>query len=290
MQEECINIFAYGDERFVRSVGFRTYRMEGNYEQLTTFLRSRVSLDHKNIVHIPLSETTTWEDFNTTFRLGNLNDLLVAPAIVPEDSIYCITPIIDGRVRFDDFVDFDTFPDYLVIYTTDSGIDIPRLINDDYLVAVKLLWNSRKYISALKLLFSMIDTLGFIEYGPVNGCFSKWLDEYCALEELSVTSEELWELRNSLLHMTNLDSRRTKKGTVRRLLPIFTANENEYPLEPDDALGYFHARRFCTETLPQGIGNWVQTYNVHREKFMDFVTRYDTVISEARLQVAYLED
>ena len=293
MKEDCINIFAYGDEIYVRFIGYRIYEVDGSYEDISNFLKSRVIDDHTQVSPTALDQPITWENFNSIFRMGRLRDLMPDHDVFPENPICCATPIVDGVVRIDDFVDFETdntIPDYLVIYTTDSGIDIPRLINDDYLVAVKLLWNSRKYISALKLIFSMVDTLGFIEYGPTNGCFIKWLDEYCSLEELGVTSEELWELRNSILHMTNLDSRKTKKGAVRRLLPIFTANENEYPLEPDDALGYFHVLRFCTETLPKGIANWVQTYNVHREKFVDFVTRYDTIVSEARLQVAYLQD
>ena len=34
--------------------------------------------------------------------------------------------------------------------------------------------------------------------------------------------------------------------------------------------------------LPEGIKNWLQSYNENRDKFVDFVTRYDSVVSEAR--------
>ena len=116
-------------------------------------------------------------------------------------------------------------PDYLKVYLTDAGLDIPRLIDDDFILAIKTLMNNEKYISALKLILSMIDTLGFIEFGPTNDCFVKWLDKYCAMKDSGVTSEELWELRNSLLHMTNLDSRKVRSGKVERLMPAFAAPE-----------------------------------------------------------------
>ena len=66
----------------------------------------------------------------------------------------------------------------------------------------------------------MIDTLGFGEYGPVGNCFVTWLDEYCDMGQAGVTSPELWELRNSLLHMTNLDSNRVRSGAVEGLKPV----------------------------------------------------------------------
>ena len=107
----------------------------------------------------------------------------------------------------------DWVPDYLTTYFTEVGLDFPRLINDDFFEAAKVLWQREKYISALKLTFSAIDTLGFIEFGDVDSCFINWLKGFCALEELGVTAEELWELRNSLLQYDKSGNReRCKRG------------------------------------------------------------------------------
>jgi hypothetical protein len=65
---------------------------------------------------------------------------------------------------------------------------------------------------------NFIDSIGFIEFGdPGDNTFVKWLNTYANLTGLGVTAEELWEHRNSLLHMSNLDSRKVIAGRVRRL-------------------------------------------------------------------------
>jgi hypothetical protein len=49
--------------------------------------------------------------------------------------------------------------DYLVEYTGPEGFDFGRLINDDYFLAIKLLFQNGRYVSAAKLLMSCVDTL-----------------------------------------------------------------------------------------------------------------------------------
>ena len=130
----------------------------------------------------------------------------------------------------------------------------------------------------------MIDTLGFVEYGPIDNCFATWLDEHCDLGQVGVTSLELWELRNSLLHMTNLDSKRVRSGAVERLKPVIINSQVEVP---SHSSGYknFHLARFTATVLPQGIDRWIRSYNERPAKFLQFVHRYDTIVSEARLSV-----
>lgn len=140
---------------------------------------------------------------------------------------------MNGEVRVDETGDVSSsgaMPDYLQVYLTEGGFDFPQLIQDDYFDAIHLLWNNRKYMSCLKLVFSAIETLGYVEYGPDrNDCFAKWLDDYCDLGKVGVTSDELWELRNSLVHMTNLDSRKVRSGKTHRLLPQFTHPDRDVP-------------------------------------------------------------
>ncbi|WP_312979116.1 hypothetical protein [Atlantibacter sp.] len=77
--------------------------------------------------------------------------------------------------------------------------------------------NEKYYLASAKLLMSTIDTMGFIEYDPQNAVFQQWLDTYSNIEKIGLTSNELYEFRNSLLHMTNLDSRKHIQNKVRRV-------------------------------------------------------------------------
>ena len=129
------------------------------------------------------------------------------------------------------------------------------------------------------------DTLGYVEYGPDGGnCFAKWLDDCCDLGKVGVTSDELWELRNSLIHMTNLDSRKVRSGKTHRLLPRFMHPDRDVaPLF--DGMKVLHVTRFVIIVLPEGIESWLRSYNRDRAKFGEFVERYDTIVSEARLRL-----
>ena len=170
------------------------------------------------------------------------------------------------------------------LYWTNGGLDLTQLITDDYQSAVDVLWDNGKYISALKLLLSMIDTLGFVEYGLQNNCFRVWLDEYCNMGQAGVTSLELWELRNSLLHMSNLDSKKVRRGAVERLKPVIINSQVDVPSHSG---GYknFHLSRFAATVLPQGIDKWIRSYNEQPAKLLQFIHRHDTIVSEARLSV-----
>ena len=88
-------------------------------------------------------------------------------------------------------------------------------------------------------------------------------------------------VRNSLIHMTNLDSRKVRSGRTQRLLPRFTHPDHDVaPFV--DGTKVLHVARFVIAVLPKGIEKWLQSYNRNRGKFAEFVARYDTVVSEAR--------
>ena len=287
MKERLVNIFVYGNETHVHAVGWRVYEKSGAYDELTAFLRSRVQHDQRITARSDLTEPIPWRDFRVLNRLNPISGAIADAGVVGENDVYCVTPIVNGKVRVDDTVDEggdEAVPDYLRTYRTEGGFDFPELINDDYFEAIHLLWNNRKYVSCLKLVFSTIDTFGFVEYGPDGGnSFTRWLDEYCDLETLGVTAGELWELRNSLIHMTNLDSRRVRTGRTHRLLPQFTHPDRDVaPFV--DGMKALHVARFVFAVLLPGIEKWLQSYNRDREKFAEFVERYDTIVSEARMQ------
>ena len=75
---------------------------------------------------------------------------------------------------------------------------------------------------------------------------------------------------------------RPKLGRTHRLLPRI-AHPNRELASFVDGMKVFHVARFVVTVLPQAIVKWLQSYNEDRGKFAEFVERYDTVVSEARL-------
>lgn len=170
--------------------------------------------------------------------------------------------------------------DYLTAYLNEDGFDLPRLLNDDYLDAIKLCWNNRRYVSAAKLIVSFIDTLGFLEFDDTPRNFQRWLETYADLANIGITPDELWEFRNSLLHMTNLDSRRVASGAVRRL----TFYVGHVP--PDFLTEMPHTKHFglwqLLDEVFESAGRFCESFNADRDKFEPFITRYDRVVSDVR--------
>ena len=286
VKERLVNIFVYGDAAHVHAIGWRIYDRTGTYDELIRFLQTTAKDDHRIAERRHLDEPVQWKEFDAMNRLNPFFRTLVQADVVSENDVYCVTPVVNGEVRVDDVYDAESVaavPDYLTVYRSKRGFEFAQLINDDYFEAIHLLWNNRKYVSCLKLIFSMIDTLGFVEYGPYSSnSFARWLDDYCDIESLGVTSGELWEMRNSLIHMTNLDSRKVRSGRTHRVLPRFAHPDMDLT-ESENGMKVLHVARFVMAVLPRGIGKWLDSYNRNRGKFAQFVERYDTVVSEARL-------
>lgn len=130
---------------------------------------------------------------------------------------------------------------------------------------------------------SCVDTLAFVEYGDVPGNFTRWLDAYVDLRILGISSDELWEFRNSVLHMTNLTSRKVISGKVSPIMP-FVGRLNSQPIQPG------LAKPFNLYGLIAGIGKWGESYNSDREKLLKFIERYDTTISDSRVaEFSYIQ-
>ncbi len=169
-------------------------------------------------------------------------------------------------------------------YLTEEGFDFPRLLNDDFLRAIKLLLNEGYYISGLKLLFSAIDTIAYLDVGDEKDNFTTWLRNYAELEGLGVSAEELWECRNALLHMTGIESRKVRQGSVRKLVPAVGMEPPKFIKELENDTAYLNIHKlymaFCL-ALPK----WIDTYNKTPQKWQDFIDRYDEVTSEARLSI-----
>lgn len=83
--------------------------------------------------------------------------------------------------------------DYFGTYFIRDGFDLTRLVNDDLFQPVRIFFQSRHYVSAVKLLMVAVSSLGFVEFGNVKeNTFIKLLERYADLASVGVTAEELW--------------------------------------------------------------------------------------------------
>ena len=159
--------------------------------------------------------------------------------------------------------------DYLKKYLTDKGFDLPRLLHDDFFLAIKLTFNTGYYISAAKLLVSFIDTMGYLESGDGGADpFRRWLDQHVDLRSLNITSEELWEHRNSLLHMSTLNSRKVSGGHVRRLIAYVGQLPPGSPSEDKEAKWF--SLLGLIQAIAQGISHYIQTTGQAPERWPVF--------------------
>ena len=129
--------------------------------------------------------------------------------------------------------------DYFGRFFTDEGFDFGGLLNADFFQPVRILFQNQRYVSAAKLLVVAIDSISYIEHGDVSGAFVKWLDKYADLSKLGITAEELWEHRNSLLHMSSLESRKVRSGHVRKLVAYVGDIPEKVKLD-QSATGYYN--------------------------------------------------
>jgi len=211
--------------------------------------------------------------------------------------LVCVTPVVDGAVKIDKvgtlpeipfpdrIQDIERFaaPNYLDVYLTEQGFDIPRLLNDDYFRAVKLLFNERLFVSAAKLMMSFVDTVAYLHEGDLPGNFQRWLESYVDMPALRVSPEELWEFRNSLLHMTNVHSRKVVAGRVSRIL--FFVGTMPLGLVPQDADAKYFNLHQLIHALADGLEKWIGEFNGQPARMREFHSRYETVLSDVRYEV-----
>lgn len=169
--------------------------------------------------------------------------------------------------------------DYLQKYMTQDGFDLPALIHNDYFGAIKLTFNNKYYVSCVKLLMSFVDTIAYLEYGDKQSIFIKWVNEFCNLNDVGVSAEELWEHRNSVLHMTNLESRKVASGKVVRI--SFCVARDGYVTPEQNEIKFYNLKSLI-DCVAAGLSRWFQSYNSKPEKFISFIERYDKIISDDR--------
>lgn len=297
--ERIFNIFIYFVEGVATEYGVRHHRSGGSDREKNDYLRSRVGQDHSIARRFRLSRRFTPEEWLAVYRYGQALAFFEEAFVLFRAStapVFCITPIVDGQPKVDKQIGpepyrgdavthqdgWGSMPDYLVEYTSENGFRFTDLIHDDYFKGIRALFNAKLYVSCSKLLMSCVDTLAFVEYGDISGNFSKWVTAYVDLEPLGISADELWEFRNSILHMTNLSSRKVVAGKVSPIMPCVGGAGFIRPLtgsnapKPFDLFGLIKA-------IGHGIGIWGDGYNTDRDKLLKFIERYDTTISDSRV-------
>lgn len=178
--------------------------------------------------------------------------------------------------------------DYLERFITNEGFDFAGLLNADFFQPIRILFQAQHYVSATKLLVVAIDSIAHVEYGDMPGAFTKWLACYAHLEKIGITPEELWEQRNSLLHMSNLNSRRVRSGSVRSLV-AYVGNIPQQVTLDQTGVGYYNLRALILE-FAAACHRWMETYNNDRSKIDQLVERYDLIASDARMLTTLYEE
>jgi hypothetical protein len=287
--------------------------LEGTDKEKIVFLRNSVNYDYKAANKVDV-KSCSYETSDGVFKYSaylalarsgrclEVFEEVFSICGATENPLYCITPIVNGKPEIDItsnnsplYLDgYEDHPkigvgcmkDYLKSYTTSDGFDMPKLIHDDYFDAIKLLFNAKHYVSCMKLIVSFIDTISFIEFGDVKDSFIKWLNSYSSIERLGITKNQLWEHRNSILHMSNLDSRKVLSGKEKRI--SFCVALKVYVPSPDLDIQYFNLKELIDE-ITQSLSKWIESYNENPEKMVKFIERYDSVISDFRHAIKKIE-
>jgi len=308
MVERIYNIFLVFENDNCSSIRYLVHDHSGSDEEGINFLKARVSVDLPESIELELKNPFTRSEYNAKCRLGcghHLYDELFVKVCAGENPLFVTTPVKNGEVFFnysaenghldvnevaEKLGDAGKMDDWLVKYTDESGIKLSELIHDDYFLAIKLTFNARLYVSAMKLLVSCIDSLAYIEYGNSRNIepvpFVKWLDSYAELTPLGITADELWELRNGLLHMTNLQSTKVQKNKVRRI--SFRVGGRPNDVHSTSGEIYYFDFYGLIQAFAKAQGRWVASYNSDRDKFAKFVERYDETISDSRIAIIKL--
>lgn len=314
MKESVFNLFLYIHKNIISELGAVLHQIEGKEQEKLDFLQSQVIKDSKNAERFSILSNFHQFDknggliqfqierYNAMMRFGTHLELfegIFQEFNASDTPLIVITSIVDGEVLVDVKTNLEPLTmskfqnskitglgimdDYLERYMTEHGFDLPKLINDDFMSSIKLLYNNKHFVSSAKLLFSFIDTVAYLEFGDVQGNFQQWLDCYADLASVEVEASELWEMRNSLLHMTNSDSRKVLSSKVRRLTFYIGNYPDNIPTE-DEQAKYFSLGKFI-EVVIKALQSWFLSFNTEPKKFEGFISRYDRILSDTRYAI-----
>ncbi|WP_192459591.1 hypothetical protein [Musicola keenii] len=304
MLEEIYNLFYFtsSSDNKITHVGIVIHKISGSDADKIEYLKKNIHSDLPQCDYFDVEPTSfngekflTRSRFMALERIGNptiIFEVALQAKNASTSPLIIYTAVVDGQIKVDASVSTDKnvrrsdfkdnhvsgvreMSDYLDKYIVDGRFLIKNLLVDDHVKPIHLLFNNKHYLSSIKLLMSFIDTVGYLEFGDVNRAFPMWLDNYCDLSTLEVNADEIYELRHSLLHMTNLNSRRVVQGKERRIsysiAPIGT------PTRMNLDIVFFNYIDFIY-VFEKALDEWLATYD--NDKIITFIERYDQIIRE----------
>jgi hypothetical protein len=314
MSERVVNLFLYVEGELIKSLGATAHDFDGNDEQANAFLQSRVAADAPYAIRypIPVANIKTWlgvdagqglplETFDYFRRMGKgiwLFEDALQKLNAPQTPLVCTTFIVDGKPVIhsvghanppacpinvsQQFGGVIKRTDWLAAYITPLGLNVHDLLHDDFTEAIKLLYEHKHYVSAIKLLVSFVDTVAFLDFGDVAGNYQMWLSKYANLTPVGVTPSELWEFRSSILHMTNPLSRKVLSGNVLPLAFYIDPTHKKIRIDQNGGTKMFSFEALH-EAIIEAVEVWTKSYSKNLPKQLEFIRRYDTVLSEGRI-------
>lgn len=99
MEEQIYNLFLYVTEGKVTELGLCLYKAKGTRQEKVDFLRSKAREDHLNANRCFIPEMS-YSDYLAQYEEGthlSVFEPLFLIANNPENPVFCITPIIDGK-------------------------------------------------------------------------------------------------------------------------------------------------------------------------------------------------
>ncbi|MBD8862521.1 hypothetical protein [Klebsiella variicola] len=305
MKETIYNIFCFcPDGVHITHCGIVAHERDGDDNQKLEFLSKQLDTDLASCrsfhdIHPSVldgDKQLTLARYNSNMRVGNnLSpfELALQAMNAPLHPLSIVTPVVEGKLHYHIQLSLSeqlrhkhmphhhiegvkNFPDYLDDYMKEDGFHIKKLLNDDHMKPIRMLFNEKHYLSSFKLLMSFIDTIAYIEYGNSKRVFQNWLDTYSEIKKLEITSDELYELRNSLLHMTNLNSHKVTQGKERRL--SIAVCKRGHPTQCHADIVYLNFTDFLF-LFDEAIDKWLDTYR-DSNKQLTFIERYDEVVRD----------
>lgn len=305
MKENVFNIFYFSkDGNEITHAGIVMHTLEGDDESKIQYLLKNLEIDLASCrsfhaIHPSVLDSDgklTIQRYHANMRISNslapfeialeeqnaaLHPVAVVTAVIDGKISYNAQLALDEKLRYTHMPDqhiegVKALPDYLEQYIKDDGFHMKELLNDDHMEPIKLLFNKKHYLSSFKLLMSFIDTVAYLEYGNKKRVFQDWLDTYADLSGIEVTSEEIYGLRSSLLHMTNLNSHKVMQGKERRL--SIAVCKRHYPTQIHNNVIYINYTDFLF-IFDEAIDKWLDTYSDNKKQ-LTLIERYDEVIRD----------
>jgi hypothetical protein len=309
MTERIYNLILFITNGFITELGAVEHEIEGSDQDKHNFLKQNVSKDVSECSKFPVpnrykieySENRIVEGLIHYQKYLELHEIGLSNELFEEvfeyynssrSPLICTTCCVNGQIAVDgpmeiknaqdhfEEIHFYTAPDYLTAYTDERGFNAGQLITDDFFKPIGALLKVEYYISSMKLLLSAIDSFAYIEYGDRQNNFIMWLNSFMQLDRLGVTAEEVWEMRNSIVHMTNSDSRKVTAGKVSRIILQVGISIRGISNVTYDGK-FLRINEFYLATA-KAVENWLAA--VFKEgRIEKFVQRYDQIVSESRL-------